>query len=777
LKTNTLKINKLPLISSFIGFLFLIAGFLIISNKNLGFVFVNFLSNIKKISPYFLLDNSAPIYKQWLGQFYIFGIITIILSFLFLFILLMVSIKSEYPRIYYLIFMFLLTFIISYFFMIIKADPHHDGIMIKPAIDVAEGRILFRESFTQYGALTTLLQAFAILIFGKYLIVIRLLTSFFYGLILVLLWIIFSRLLNKQLNSIFCIVWVLVAPFYLTALPWSSVYALFFLLIALYFLIVFIENKKLLYLFLTGLFISLTFWSRQPVGIFLLIIVFIFIIFLKFLLKSNVKFLLKNLSLFISGFLSMSLVFVIWLLINGSLKDWWLQTVKFSIQWNSQRMSLYGTIGFLLKCLFVIGFNYGFIWRLFPIINLIIFFWYLIRFFRKKILNKKEIIILSIVFVSFASWLQYYPGPDAGHAFWAATPMIGLSIYFIWKVIGILINLGYKKAGNNNANKFIYPLRKYKIRNLLKITVTLVILLLLFGSDIETRIKTGFNRLENNQIKISSPKVLRGLQFSRDDAIKYYKLGKIIENFNENIKGINLITTAEDALYLTFKENSKNFSPMYVNWIDFNLLLYPDYTDKLNRYITNERPLIVMTRGQFVPGYYELYSWDNYFISIPEELKDKYFLLFKDGNLKNLDILSKEQTVALESSLSQQIALYGTEKLTFNSLFFDNLLKSIPMTSNSNLWLKPLVEHRISATNVLINIINSKDIKTALMSYDDEKFIKFLYMFILDRQPDEAGFKQLIDALNNGLERDQVIKSLLDSDEWKKKCVEISLAY
>ena len=37
-------------------------------------------------------------------------------------------------------------------------DPHHDGIMLKPALDVLSGQVLFRDTFTQYGALTTYLQ-------------------------------------------------------------------------------------------------------------------------------------------------------------------------------------------------------------------------------------------------------------------------------------------------------------------------------------------------------------------------------------------------------------------------------------------------------------------------------------------------------------------------------------------------------------------------------------------------------------------------------------------
>lgn len=774
-----LKIKKFPAYSLVVGFIFLILGLLIISNKNIGFIFINLLSDIKKISPYDLSYNSTPIYKLWLENFHISGNIIIIISFLILFSSIITSARLKYPKIYFLIFIFIFTFIVSSYFFIIGADPHHDGILIKPAIDTVEGKILFRDSFTQYGALTTYLQALAILIFGKYLIVIRLLTSFFYGMISVLLWIIFSRLINRLLNTFFCVIWIFLAPFYLNSslLPWSSVYALFFQLLALYFLIIFIEKKIFLYLFLTGVSVGLTFWCRQTVGVFLLILIIIFIMFLKFLLKSNFRSLLKSIVLFISGFLSISLVFIIWFLISNSLKDWWLQTIMFSIQFNSQRMSLYGTIGFLLKCLFVAGYNYSFIWQLFPIVNLIIFFGYLAKLFKKRTLDKKEIIILSMVFVSFASWLQYYPGPDAGHAFWAATPMIGLTVYFVWKIIEILTNLIYIKIRNHQKNKVIYQNKESKSIYFLKISAALIILLLLFSNNIVERIKTGFNRLEKNQILINSPKVLKGLQFNNDDAIKYYKIGKIIENFTEEFKGINVITTTGDALYLTFQENNKNFSPMYVDWGSYNLSLYPGWREKLNNYILEKKPIIVMVRGNFYADYFEIYGWDNFFISIPVEIKDDYFMLFQNKKVNSSQELNEEQIHSLDDSTEQHIALYGLEKLTFESLFFDNVLELIPQSSKSDLWLSPLLEHRVSATNIIINIMSSKVLKTILASYDNEKFIKFLYLFVLNRQPDEAGLAQWTDALKNGLERDQAIKSFLDSDEWRKRCVEISLVY
>jgi hypothetical protein len=45
------------------------------------------------------------------------------------------------------LFLFFLTFAVAGYFSTLGIDPHHDGIMLKPAIDFAEGKILFKESF------------------------------------------------------------------------------------------------------------------------------------------------------------------------------------------------------------------------------------------------------------------------------------------------------------------------------------------------------------------------------------------------------------------------------------------------------------------------------------------------------------------------------------------------------------------------------------------------------------------------------------------------------
>ena len=187
-------------------------------------------------------------------------------------------------------FLFFLTFAVAGWFSTLGIDPHHDGIMLKPAIDFAEGKILFKETFTQYGALTTILQGVSLIIFGKYLVVIKLLTALFYSLIAALLYVIWKNVIPRYLAAMSCIIWLLLAPYFVWPfLAWSSVYALFFQMLALYLVILFIKKSKKYLLVIAGFSAALCFWCKQTVGIFLIGAITIFIIVYCLYKRDNLK--------------------------------------------------------------------------------------------------------------------------------------------------------------------------------------------------------------------------------------------------------------------------------------------------------------------------------------------------------------------------------------------------------------------------------------------------------------------------------------------------------
>jgi hypothetical protein len=72
-------------------------------------------------------------------------------------------------------------------FVRIDPDPHHDGLVLKNALDVAHGLTLYRQSFNQYGPLFVFTDAAGVATFGYHLIVLHWLSVVFLAAAAVLL--------------------------------------------------------------------------------------------------------------------------------------------------------------------------------------------------------------------------------------------------------------------------------------------------------------------------------------------------------------------------------------------------------------------------------------------------------------------------------------------------------------------------------------------------------------------------------------------------------------
>ena len=158
-----------------------------------------------------------------------------------------------------------ITFAVFYPFAALGLDFHHDGIMLKPAIDVYSGQVLFRDTFTQYGALTIWMHAVCLSIDPR-LLSMRMFTVAVYAcsvFLLVLSWLRFSP---WPVAAIGVVLFLVSAPFYderWLLLPWSSAIALLFQSAAAYSLCRMIANNASdLWPALVGLSTALAFWAR-----------------------------------------------------------------------------------------------------------------------------------------------------------------------------------------------------------------------------------------------------------------------------------------------------------------------------------------------------------------------------------------------------------------------------------------------------------------------------------------------------------------------------------
>lgn len=477
---------------------------------------------------------------------------------------------------------FLITLIVSGYFSTIGADPHHDGIMLKPALDMIAGKVLFKESFAQYGILTTIIQALALKIFGSYLITIRLLTAFFYSLISLLLYFIYKRFLPRFLLIVSLFIWLFMAPYYLvTFLPWSSVYSLFFQLLVVYLFILFLENKSFKYFIFGSIVTAIIFWFRQSVGLFTSLAVIVYFIYL-FITKRIEKQVLKTYLLYyFSICLSVSFIFILYLFLNHSLNDWFKQSILLLFVWGANYSDGFGFLNFINSMLVIYPLTPSIslipIWLLLPLSIIIL-----------QIIHFKNKILSFVICVSLASWLQYYPITCSRHEYWGATPMIPLFCLLI-----------YQLCGRFTLSQWTIP------KNLVKY-VTLLIIIFCFFPDISARIYQGLSALNKNYQYVERPRVLKGMKLSIAEAKFYQNLSdEFADYFKRNPKG-NIVNNTPDPLYLTFDVRIKNIQPMYASWPIVSNSIYPNFTNTLNTYIKKNRPLVIVYKGKKPQGYCEM---------------------------------------------------------------------------------------------------------------------------------------------------------------------------
>jgi hypothetical protein len=494
--------------------------------------------------------------------------------------------------------LFLLTFIIAGYFCRIGVDPHHDGIMFKPALDVARGAMLFRDTFTQYGALATLLQAGALWVFGGKLLTIQLLTAFFYGLIAVLLYVIYRRILSPFLSAISVLLWIFTAPFFLALfLPWASVYALFFQLLGTYLIIKYEERANIWYLFWAGVATTAVFFTRQPGGVCMLVAVYTYL-FCTFITKNlRLRKLLRALYLYTCGVALATSCFMIWITVNSAFRDFWLQSIQFAYNFGAHRTD--ATIRGVLTALFPGGRSPISLWALFPIVTILAGISCFIALILKRNVSRTKTVLI-IAAIGLSAWNQYYPVTDDRHVFWGASQMFGLVPFALFTVSWYALYFVSKHR------------RKFAIG------LTCIVLAYFFAPYISLRITGGMKKLRAPYVTVSQPDILVGMLMPAADAQFYTSVAGSMTTYFQNNPHGNVINISGDALYGAFDPRIHNIHPLYLVWMVL-YDIYQDFPTKFTAYIQTNTPLVV-TQTNIPDGYCILSTppnTDNITLSLP----------------------------------------------------------------------------------------------------------------------------------------------------------------
>lgn len=483
------------------------------------------------------------------------------------------------------LFYFICTFLVAGFWARIGVDVHHDGIMLKPALDVSHGLRLFGDTFSQYGALTTLIQAAAIAVFGEKLIVIRMTTAFFYALSSVLLWYIWKQVLPQALVFVAYVLWLALAGFLvMTFLPWSSVFALFFQLAVIGTLITWHKKDRNHsgYLVASGFLIGCAFLCRQPVGVTLLaaVVGWLFLFRQKEALVS--KNFLKQFLALSFGFLMISALFLSWLILTESLTDWWIQSIKWPKVWASK--SLGGSLLDNVKAIYFVVFEtVPMIYRVLPIITIIYAIKLIVDFHLRKRRNLDVYVTSLVAIVAIGSWHQYYPIACPRHTWWAAAPMFGVFVCFSWHstrlapnwlrtlILGTIVYFAFADVGTKN-----FHIAKARYESL------------------------------NGLVTIENPRVLWGMKETPAAAANFAKIAESLEGAQAGTSPAP-IYMGHSALYATLIPHYKNYHKLTVLW-DGLPELYSRENIMVLEHMLSEGHTPVLIEGEVLPFFQDRYT-------------------------------------------------------------------------------------------------------------------------------------------------------------------------
>ncbi len=452
-------------------------------------------------------------------------------------------------------------------FALVRIDLHHDAVMLKPAIDVAAGRVIFRDTFCQYGALAVWIQALAVKIFGGELAVIQLLTVLFYGGSAVVCDRVYRRFLTPLFRGLNLVMFWGMAPFYFVPMhPWSSVYALFFMLLNAEFLLRFLEDGKTRALWLSGGCAALAILARPPCGVVYLSGLAVLIV-RTFCERDK----LRAAASYSAGFAAVLAVFALYLTLTGAWSDYLRQCFGYVVGFAVERG---GNLqwGEIAKRFFPLNEVMWLIDTVYSVLPLLCLGLSLaaLRHIRGGSAPERttRLKYLLLGLTALVSWHQYYPVPCLRHLYWAAIPMFGilaLTVQKLWQ-----------------AKERRMPKRAAALL-LAGIALLPVGIRFCFGAVPLLKSYSGFHRVTHlpgmRNMRLS-PRELRAIE----------PIWEIYNVLPPTIKSRGVFNYSPDAFFSVLLPETAFRHQMFVNW---GCGVYPDYPEKALAYIQNVRPAVV----------------------------------------------------------------------------------------------------------------------------------------------------------------------------------------
>jgi hypothetical protein len=504
-------------------------------------------------------------------------------------------------------------------------DPSHTGYFLKLALDVTEGKVLFRDAFDPYGALTVWIQAIGLRLFKNVQTLIWT-TGMMLAATGLLLYAIWRRLLPPAgaLGALL----IFVAHTRWPTIPWPNYYGTFFITAAAWFLVRHLETPARWRLTAAGAMAGLAFLSRHEIGLFGFGAVAVYLLFRAergSRLAAGAAPGRRELALVACGFAAVVAIFLVWLLAVGALTDWYLQAVRMipayyeplvavetrfvprvfqllDILFAKYQFLLLFTLGFA-TALFIVGVTRGFEAR-------------------------EERIAFLLAVLALSGAMQSYPIPNEFRYALGLSPAYALLIYAMRRPAA-----SERRAPTIIAVAVALFATQAELRALTRDIVT--------QWNVRRAHYPGYRRL-------NQPAILKGVWLPDAQARFYAEISGTISRYVRQRPGTPVLTTTGDPLPLTFVDRNPNFHQMFVvypsvgfaqargmfnrphpqplpdEFKDYgrfagdtaNVLLYPDFWDVYRRFVASRKPLVI-NHGAPVPsaGYQALLD-----ITYPEDV-------------------------------------------------------------------------------------------------------------------------------------------------------------
>ena len=524
-----------------------------------------------------------------------------------------------------------ITFAVCAVFAARGIDPHHDGIMLKTAVDVSRGLALYRDTFTQYGSLVIYALALMVKLFGETVLSVQYAVCLAYAGSAMLLYCIVRRYTARLAAVAAPLIAIGLAAFYFWNFhPWSSVFALLLSLLGCYLMIRYTETRRTLYALLSGAACAAMFWCRTP-SVITLFCGALYLIGLWAAGAAERKQTARALGAYALGAAAVCAVFLAIILLEGAFGDWWTQSIgnAFAFAAEPTAETAASQPDNLFTWLFI-GLDqnprYDWIWRVLTHGSLAYCIVLIVGAFRARKSGGANAELLGcLCFAAFMlfNWPHYYPTLCYRHVFWSDYGMVGVLTVAIYQGLSLLVRAPDAK----------------RRRTLLAVLTTAAMLLLcsgnllvrarlgkarLLGGGTGAAFHTGEATEEDTVLRYERTDYpyLNGLYLSARETRFYDGLFDAMRELSARYPEKNVVNLTPNALFSVFSSDNahKHAFALFADG-------YPEQTETVARYIEEHQPIVLSYTkrdGYDVYAYLTDYNGDAFryepmYILVPAE--------------------------------------------------------------------------------------------------------------------------------------------------------------